>query len=164
MANKIAIIHGTWMPDPDNETGWELAVVPLVQTYCNSNCTRYIPGGQFSLINLTDDTVLDKAINNSMSFTHDIETFIKVTNKPGIHRMTPVPKTGSITMHNLGQLDDEGEEYDVYLMIPSNINAALKDRCFEWDGMYLLRDIEVEEDELLELATLELLKQVRFGE
>lgn len=162
--NKIAIIHGTWVPDPVNLKDWELAVTPIVQTYSNSNCTRYIPEGHFSLINLSDDTDLEKALSNLYAASIQIKDFVAVAGSDRVKTLWGMTEPSKLTMHNLGSLDDDGEEYDVYLMIPSSITTSLRDRCFEWDGMQRLSDIKVGEDEKLELAVISLLRQVRFGE
>lgn len=160
--SKIAIVHGSWFPNPDNETGWELAITPIVQTYCETNSDRFIPEGHFSLVNLTNDSLLDKALENSFKITVESEQLLKVRNKEDSYTFWTCPKTGNLTLHNLGLVDDDGEEYSVYLMIPNSVITTLKDRRFEWDGMWLLRDIEIDRESKLDDTILKLLKQVTF--
>lgn len=163
MGNKIAIIHGSWVPSPDNETGWELAITPIIQTYCNSNCTRYIPQGKFSLVNLTESTDLNVAIFDSMSFTQEVKDFIHVRNVPDVRRLTPVADfMASLTLHNLGTVADDIEEYDIYLMLPRSLVAKINDPCFAWDTLWLLRDIEIEPTSAFELEVFSLLQAVQF--
>ncbi|AEH03727.1 hypothetical protein AVT69_gp302 [Pseudomonas phage PhiPA3] len=163
MSRIKATIYGTWVPNGD---GYELAIYPIVQRWRDDG-DRIMPQGSFSLINLHDDKTLEKILDEDYRFTSEMKVRTVCNEDDDIQNFFAAVKneqyTPTLELHNLGEFQDkEGFEYEVYLMITNyNLTATPTSSKYAWDGMYLLEDIELDEDEELEreiLATLRKLK------